>query len=89
MLSPRDPPAVRRTWGGAPSPAGTGPAGEQLYRVPANRSRPFVECHWYEDPVSSMQACVFNLRQYRPGNRMPCAAGGLRRALHPAWRPPA
>ena len=75
--------------GGDPSPAGTGPAGEQLYRVLANGSGPLAECHWYEDPVSSMQACVFNLCQYGPGNRVLGAAGGLRRALHPAWRPPA
>ncbi|KAB0399569.1 hypothetical protein E2I00_005450, partial [Balaenoptera physalus] len=63
----------------------TGQKGEQLYRVLANSSGPFAECQWYEDPVSSMQARVFNLCQYGPGNRVLCAAGGLRRAPHPAW----
>nr|XP_051692058.1 IgGFc-binding protein [Oryctolagus cuniculus] len=69
------------------------PRVEQLCGVLTNRSGPFAECHWHEDPGSYLHACIFDLCQYGSGNRVLCAAlesyaqlCGLRGVRLPEWR---
>ncbi|XP_061453706.1 IgGFc-binding protein-like [Rhineura floridana] len=47
---------------------------ERMCGILRDRSGPFSECHWHEDPASYYESCIYDLCQYGPGNRMLCAA---------------
>ncbi|XP_056681256.1 IgGFc-binding protein-like isoform X1 [Monodelphis domestica] len=66
---------------------------DQLCAVLSNRSGPFAECHWHENPDPHVQTCVYDLCQYGMGNQMLCAAleayaelCALHRVSLPDWR---
>ncbi|KAF7242289.1 IgGFc-binding protein [Varanus komodoensis] len=47
---------------------------EQMCDILRNRSGPFSECHWREDPDLYYESCIYDLCQYGPGNHMLCVA---------------
>ncbi|KAM6427527.1 alpha-tectorin-like [Liasis olivaceus] len=47
---------------------------EQKCGILKDRSGPFSECHWHEDPAPYYNSCIFDLCQYGPGHDVLCAA---------------
>ncbi|XP_034974623.2 IgGFc-binding protein-like [Zootoca vivipara] len=47
---------------------------EQMCGILRDRSGPFSECHWHEDPTSYYESCIYDLCRFGPGNSMLCGA---------------
>ncbi|XP_074162904.1 IgGFc-binding protein-like isoform X3 [Sminthopsis crassicaudata] len=86
------PPGCRKDFVGRDS-CGEGHRVAQICAVLSNRSGPFAECHWHENPDPYFQSCVYDLCQYGTANRMLCAAleayaelCALHKVRLPDWR---